>query len=117
MKQKHVAIFLVILATLLTTTGQYFLKIGATKISDIQHIFNTSLIIGLLIYGFAALLLILSLQRGELSLVYPFIALSFIWVTLVSRFFLQEVISFTQWFGIFAIVFGVSFIGFGGVHD
>ncbi len=114
MKSKHFAILLVIIATVLTTAGQYFLKKGAVKIISFYSIFNTSLIAGLIIYGCAALLLILSLRNEELSVVYPFIALSFIWVTFISLFLLHEKVSLIQWLGVFSIVFGVSFIGFGG---
>lgn len=111
------AIILITLCTFLTSLAQYFMKIGSDKISDnFISILNIPLIGGLLLYGFGAVLLIIALKYGELSVVYPFLSLSFIWVFLLSIFFLGETIVLINWFGLVLIVVGVSFIG-RGVSD
>ena len=109
------AIILVVCCTFFTAIGQILWKIGSTKLSlnIISLLTNPPLMLGFLSYGIGLILLILALKFGELSLLYPFIALSFIWVALLSMFFLQEPMNLLKWFAIIIIVAGVSFIGFG----
>ena len=111
------AIFLVAFTTLLTSIGQVFFKFGANKI-DFSNLFftlvtNYFLFIGLFIYVIAAVLVVISLKYGELSILYPIISLSYVWVSFLSIYFFYEIMSITKWFGIIAILFGVSFIGVG----
>ena len=66
-------------------------------------------------YGFGAVLLIIALRNGELSVIYPIIATSYIWVSLLSpRFFSTDFMNATKWGGIFVIIVGVTFVGIGG---
>ena len=109
------AIILVITCTLLTSVAQVLMKISTKKMDSIASaITSIPLILGLIIYALASVLLIIALRGAELSLVYPFIALSFVWVTLLSIFVFEEHVSPTNLFGIIAIIIGVSLIGRGG---
>ena len=109
------AIALVIVCTFLTSFGQYFIKIGTKSISgNIYSLLSIPFIGGFLLYGVGAIILIIALKYGELSVLYPFIALSFIWVFFLSLFLLNENISFVHWLGLTSIILGVSFIGGGG---
>ena len=112
-KTKWWALALVLLCTLFTSTGQLFLKAGVMKVTSFWTIFNWALILGIFLYATAAGLLIITLKFGELSVLYPAIATSFIWVNLLSMIFLNETIPFFRWIGIALIIFGVSLIGFG----
>ncbi|MEM4711041.1 MAG: hypothetical protein QXL18_03780 [Candidatus Woesearchaeota archaeon] len=113
-KNNKSAIILVIICTIFTSTGQILMKIGTTKTSSIIEIItNIPLILGFTSYGIGAILLIISLKYGELSLVYPFIALSFIWVSIASIYIFNENVSLINWAGLTAIIFGVSMIGYG----
>jgi len=111
--EKYKPILIVISCTILTSFGQILLKMGANKISGFMSIFNLYLIAGLFLYACGAVLLVVALKYGDLSLVYPFIALSFIWVTLLSIAVFHDVVKLLDWFGIAAILIGVSCIGFG----
>jgi hypothetical protein len=46
-------------------------------------------------------------------LVYPFVALSFIWVSIASIFIFGEIMLLINWIGIVAIILGVTIIGYG----
>lgn len=118
MKTKPWAIGVVIASTAITATAQIFYKIAADKITlDLTTILtNWQLFTGLFLYGIAAVLLILALKYGELSILYPIISLSFVWVNLLSMKFLGELIPLIKWIGIIFIIIGVSFIGFGSKH-
>ncbi|MFC2134813.1 EamA/RhaT family transporter [Bacteroidota bacterium] len=108
------AILLVVVCTFLTSFGQYFIKLGTAEISGtLISILNAPLIGGFVLYALGAVLLIIALKYGELSVLYPFIALSFVWVFLLSNFMLHEAIILINWLGLVLIIFGVSFIGWG----
>lgn len=107
-------IILVILCTLFTSTGQILFKQSASHLdSFFEIITNIPLYAGFFFYALGAVLMIISLKYGDLSLVYPFIALSFVWVNIASIALFQELITMINWIGIFAIILGVSLIGYG----
>ena len=109
------AIGLVILATLVGALGPILLKKASSKkLSSIKFIFtNYNLLGGVALYAVGTLLFIPSLKGGDLSVLYPFVSLSYIWVSLLSVKFLGEKMNAIKWFGIGLIIIGVSFIGFG----
>ena len=119
-KKKNVnvkSIIIVIICTILTSIGQVFLKYGTKgmdSVSAYSLITNVPLIVGFLFYAMGAVLLIAALRNGQLSVLYPFISLSFIWVTFLSIILFSEHVSIFNWLGIASIILGVSFIGFGG---
>lgn len=111
MKRRTKSILIVLLCTVLTSAGQLLIKLGVNRITTLLSALNIYIIAGLIIYLGAAGLLITALKHADLSLVYPLIATSFIWVSLLSAYVLQESLSMTNWIGIASIVLGVSFIG------
>ncbi len=111
MPTKLWAVLLVIFCTLLTSSAQILLKFGALGLPAIFS--NVPLIIGMLIYGIAAFALIISFKGGEVTVLYPIIATSYVWVTLLSRFYFGEPLIYLKFIGVFAIIVGICFIGFG----
>ena len=119
MATKLWAFGLVLFCTLLTSAAQIFYKFGADKleINFISLITNYYLIAGLFLYGIGAVLLITALKGGELSVLYPVIATSYIWVSFLSVRFFNDSINIYRWAGIITIIFGISFIGLGSKKD
>ncbi len=115
MKTKLWAIGLMILTTLLTSSAQIFYKKGAEKLTFnlLSIITNYPLLTGLFLYGIGAVLMITALKGGELTVLYPIIATSYIWVALLSSLIFHESLNLLRWLGILAIVFGVVFVGVG----
>jgi uncharacterized membrane protein len=109
------AIGLVVFACLIGSFGPIFLKKASNKISlSLKSIiYNRYLIAGLIFYGLSTLLFIPALKGGELSVLYPFVATVYIWVSLLSIKMLNEKMSKFKWLGILLIIIGVSFIGLG----
>lgn len=103
------AVWLVILSTILTTAAQLFYKIGASRLPEIVS--NWPLVIGFVLYCLAALLIIWALRFVELSVVFPLLATSFVWVSLLSVFIFGESLSVINWFGVFLIACGVAVVG------
>ena len=109
------AIGLVITATLIGSFGPILLKkASGKKLSKISSLIkNYHLIGGVSIYAIGTILFIPALKGGDLSILYPFVALTYIWVSLLSVKFLGEKMNNVKWFGIALIIIGVSFIGIG----
>ena len=109
------AIMLVISATLVGAFGPILLKkASARKLSQISSLMtNYYLFGGVALYAIGTLLFIPALRGGDLSVLYPFVSLSYIWVSILSMKFLGEKMNRLKWLGIFFIIIGVSFIGLG----
>lgn len=109
------AIGLVILATLVGAFGPILLKkASAKKLSDIKSLMtNYYLFGGVGLYAIGTILFIPALKGGDLSILYPLVSISYIWVSLLSVKFLGEKMNSIKWSGIALIIIGVSFIGIG----
>ncbi|MBU0980432.1 MAG: EamA family transporter [Nanoarchaeota archaeon] len=73
---------------------------------------NSHLIIAVALYGISTLIFIPALKYGELSVLYPLVATTYIWVSFFSMWFLKERMNTWKWAGIAIIIIGVAFIGF-----
>ena len=84
-----------------------------TTITAAALLANWSLWIGLSLYGFSTILLILALRDGELSLLYPVISLTYVWVTIMSVMAFGEKVNAFKIAGIAVICAGVALLGKG----
>ena len=115
MSTKLWAALTVLFTTLLTSSAQILWKKGSeTLVFSITGVLtNYYLIAGILLYIIGGTLLIISLRGGELSVLYPIIATSYVWVSFLSIKFLGETMNLYKWLGIIAIIAGIASIGFG----
>jgi drug/metabolite transporter (DMT)-like permease len=108
---------LVFCCTILGAAAQVLMKTGANHLSHpglIGMATNLPLMAGYCLYGLSTLLLVLALKDGELSLLYPVIALTYVWVTVLSFLIFHEDINVWKLLGIVLIVSGVAVLGKGG---
>lgn len=103
---KKSSIVLVIIFTIFTTIAQMCMKLGA-----MDGYFNMFVFFAFFFYGVGTLIFIIALRNGELSVLYPFISLGFIWVFIVSVILFNESISLQKIFGLCCIISGVSILG------
>ena len=110
------AIATVFFATIIGAFGALYFKIGSETISlDIKKLIkNYKLILGFLFYGVSSIFFIIALTGGELSVIYPFCAATYIWVCLLSMKFLNEKMNKLKWLGIITVIIGITLIGLGG---
>ena len=115
MATKFSAALLVLFTTFLTSSAQLLWKKGsATLAFDIFSIItNYYLVGGILLYIIGGTLLILSFRGGEVSVLYPIIATSYIWVSFLSIYFLNELMNLYKWSGVTGIIIGIAMIGYG----
>jgi multidrug transporter EmrE-like cation transporter len=110
------SIWLVFSCTILGAAAQILMKVGMTHFAPnlAAILTNVPLIAGYVLYGINTLMLVLALRDGELSTLYPIIALTYVWVTLLSYVLLSETPNFFKNVGIATIVAGVAVLGRGG---
>lgn len=112
------AILYAVLCTFLVSLAQIFYKKGADGLS--LHLptllTNWNLWTGLALYGAGAVVMMVAMKSAPLSTVYPVLALSYVWVSLMAAWFLPvpEKMNLLKWTGILFILAGVCFIGLDG---
>jgi drug/metabolite transporter (DMT)-like permease len=114
---KWKGIALVTLATFFTAAGLIVFKLGAENFSfSFSILLNYYLIVGVVLYIIGAVLLISSFKHGDLSSLYPFISLSYVWTFLYAAIFLGENTHAVKVLGCILIIGGVSLLGIKGGH-
>jgi drug/metabolite transporter (DMT)-like permease len=111
------SIILVSLCTVFGAAAQVLIKFGAVALphpSIWQMITSGLLIAGYSLYGISAVLMVLALKDGELSLLYPIIALTYVWVTILSVMIFGESMGPFKVAGIGLIILGVAVLGRSG---
>ena len=107
-------IFLTLLAALVSSFAQLMFKKSVKKIDSIAHIIgllkNRGVLLGLLGYGVGFLLYLPGLAAGQLSVVYPIFASTFIFVTLLSATILKEKIAVLRWVGVLLVFAGITIV-------
>ena len=86
------AIIIVNITNILGALGTYYLKKStkSLKLSLSSIVYNKDLIIGVLLFTTGLILFIPVLKYGELSVLYPFVALTYVWSVIFSIKFLKE---------------------------
>ena len=108
---------LVFCCTILGAAAQILMKTGANHMPQpglVGMATNLPLMGGYCLYGLSTLLLVVALKDGELSLLYPVIALTYVWVTVLSFLIFHDDINPWKLTGIVLIVLGVAVLGKGG---
>jgi drug/metabolite transporter (DMT)-like permease len=108
---------LVFCCTILGAAAQILMKTGANRMAHpgvLGMLANLPLMAGYCLYGISTLLLVVALKDGELSLLYPVIALTYVWVTVLSFLIFHDDVNPWKLAGIVLIVLGVAVLGKGG---
>jgi len=112
------AVMITVFCTLLGAAGQVLIKLGAIQLgqstSPVAMLSNPLLLGGYALYGLMTALFVVALREEELSLLYPIIALTYVWVSGLSVWFFQESFNLLKTLGVATIVLGVSFLGWDG---
>ncbi len=104
--------------TIFASVGQTFMKTGANQLLENLSfsvlIHDTPLQIGLTLYICGAALAVLALRHGELSVLWPLISLSYVWVAIMAKIMIHESMSPLKIAGISVIILGVAIMGRSG---
>ncbi|MCC6587278.1 MAG: hypothetical protein IT168_11350 [Bryobacterales bacterium] len=115
---RQFSIFLVFLCTVLGAAAQILMKSGTqssghdSAMALLIAIFsNPKLFAGYALYGISTAILVVALKYGELSILYPVIALTYVWVTVLSVFIYNESMNPMKMLGLATVVAGVAMLG------
>jgi drug/metabolite transporter (DMT)-like permease len=121
-------VYLVLGCTVFAAAAQVLMKFGAghdmpqMNLADPSNWFpfvlaivgNAPLFLGYCMSAGTAFLLILALRDGELSRLYPIIAVTYVWVNLLSMYFFHEKMNIWKAAGIVLVIGGVALLGRSG---
>jgi multidrug transporter EmrE-like cation transporter len=112
-KARRNSFLLVFTCTILGAAAQLLIKTGMNHFSPhlMALVTNLPLVAGYTIYGINTLMMVLALKNAEMSMLYPIIALTYVWTTLLSYTVLGEPSNLYKNIGIVTIVLGVAVMG------
>ena len=108
------SMLMVFVAGIIGSFGAVFMKLAAKRVtSNILSFVNSRLILGVTLYLVSTVIYLSALKGGQLSVLYPMVALGYIWTLLWSKIFFQESMSGAKFAGLGLIVVGVVLVGMG----
>jgi small multidrug resistance pump len=100
-----------VVSILLGVSGQVLLKLGAERSGDVMAQFLSPFtIVGIGVYGLAAVFYILAIKKIPISLAFPSVSLSYVVVALIAHYFWGEPLGAPQLTGIALIAGGIFFL-------
>jgi drug/metabolite transporter (DMT)-like permease len=116
--KKRQAVLMVVLCTVLGAVGQILIKFGANALHQhgtwatlLAMATNVPLIAGYTLYGIMTILFVFALKDGELSVLFPIISLTYVWVAGLSAWIFHDSLNWPKIAGILTIVAGVGVLG------
>lgn len=95
-------------SSLCACVGQLFWKIYTNNYSS--YIF---LLIGIVLYGLGALIMIIAYRFGNLSVLQPLLSMNYVFTIILATLILDEKFTVTKSVGILIIMIGVFLVGGG----
>ena len=119
--QQRRSLIIVLCSTVLIAAAQALIKAGTGDLGAGSSLLDTAigilttprLFAGYALYGVVTLMMVLALRHAELSIVYPVIALSYVWVSILSVAMFHETMNGFKLAGVVVIVSGVAILGLG----
>ena len=101
-------------STVVSALGALLLKLGASSLEFKPRslLRNTRLILGFVVFTFAAGIYVVLLKFQQLSVLYTVGATTYIWGAVFARVYLKERICKWKIAGIAAIMLGIALVGF-----
>jgi drug/metabolite transporter (DMT)-like permease len=116
--KRRQALLMVVLCTVLGAVGQILIKFGADALHQhglwatlLAMATNLPLLAGYALYGVMTVLFVFALKDGELSVLFPIISLTYVWVAGLSAWIFHDNLNWAKIVGILTIVAGVGVLG------
>ncbi len=114
-------VFIVVFSSVsLSALAQTAFKLGVSRVEIVAtasllnkamaFVFSPLVLLGLALYGIGTVLWLFALRQLDLSIAYPFVAMSFVMVTVLSAVVLGERIELMQMAGLSLIIVGLLLI-------
>ena len=114
------AIWLMLGCTIFTSLGQLLWKLGLTNVNFHLPLtlLNLPFLLGFVSYGLGFGMMLLAFKKGELGVLYPIVATSYVWVSLFSPIiFPNDFMNSLKWLGVIIILISVSLLGYSGSRN
>lgn len=110
---KYWAVGVVLGCSLLGAIAQILFK-KSMQLSWIEIFKDWQIYVGFILYGFAFIFYLIALRYEDVSILYPVIALSYVWLVILAYPMLQEAFTYQKLVGSGVIILGVYLIGSSG---
>ncbi len=104
---------MVLFASVIGSFGAVFLKLGAVRLTGIMSLLNWRLALGVGLYLGSSVAYALGIRHGQLSVLFPMVAVGYIWTLLWARLFFHERFTRTKLIGLSLVLVGVLLVGLG----
>ncbi len=106
--------------TCFTSLGQLLWKLGLIDVNFRMPLtlLNLPFLLGFVAYGLGFGMMLVAFKKGELGVLYPIVATSYVWVSLFSpMLFPNDFMNGWKWFGVLVILISVSLLGYSGSRN
>ena len=111
------AIVFIVWCTFFTSAGQVLWKLALREVALFNPFtwINLWFISGFVSYGVGLIFMLLAFRRGEVTILYPILATSYVWVSIASPYFFpSDTMTAWKWAGVLVILGSVTLLSWGG---
>jgi len=109
------SILLVLVGSFIGSIGMVFLKKASHHLhKGFLHIISVNAAVGVGLFLISSLFYLTGIRNGQLSVLYPMVSLSYVWVAILSVLIFHESMNAIKIAGIATIILGVAILGRGG---
>jgi drug/metabolite transporter (DMT)-like permease len=109
--------WLILLSIVIIAVGQTLSKLGAQHLEAHHQIINIFIISGYCLLILRGVVWIWVVRYFKLSLAYPFISITYVFILLISHYFFHEPLTVQKIIGAFLLVGGVCCVGVGELKN
>lgn len=108
------SVLLVLTASVIGSLGMAFLKMGSAHLTrSIWSFLNPKLMFGVALFLFSSIFYAWGIKDGQLSVLYPMVAVGYVWGLFWAKLFFNEALTRQKFMGLGLILLGVFFVGMG----
>jgi len=107
------SMLLVLFGSVVGSFGAVFLKLGAVRLTGVMSLLNWRLALGVGLYLASSVFYAFGIRHGQLSVLFPMVAVGYIWTLLWARLFFHERFTRSKLLGLGLVLGGVVLVGLG----